>query len=392
MAMSDALQMSRYFALSCGLLASLAIGRAEAQEAPGVTGTETGAERYELRWVRGGGAESCVSGAALARLLPQILASEPSPGTTERVLLDGIAEPAAAPLRYRVHISVRDPKTNELLGERELTSAEEKCSALTPAVLLVLAMSVDPNAARDGLPTAVANELERAHEEDVDVYPKAAPTEPSAQGTAVVAALPASSPTATEQARTDSVAAAATGSVRARRPALRAALAASTQVQPELSPGVLVGGRVPWSRNWSASISLLGWLPSSVAVAESPYVLDNAVDFHAVQLALGVCRRLLGTNALELDGCGGGGFGVRWLAATALANKGNPYRAFFGPELGVSGSWLLGSGWSIDGGIQALVSLRGDSFEYTDHFETQHTLFAPSRVLGFAYLGMGREL
>jgi hypothetical protein len=391
MVMGDALQMSRSFALSSCLLASLAVGKAEAQEAPGVTGTETGTERYELRWVRGGGAESCVSGAALARLLPQILASEANPRASEPVLLDGIAEPAAAPLRYRVRISVRDVKTNELLGERELTSAEEKCSALTPAVLLVLAMSVDPNSARDGLPAAVANELERDRDEDVDVYPKVAATEQGTTGSSVVAAVPAPLRSSTAPARADS-APPASLSVRARRPALRAALAASAQVQPELSPGVFVGGRVPWSRNWAASISLLGWLPRSVAVADSPYLLDDSVDFHAVQLALGVCRRLLDTNALELDGCGGGGFGVRWLAATALANKGNPYRAFFGPELGASGSWRLGSGWSVDAGIQATLSIRDDSFDYTDHFANQHRLFAPSRVSGFAYLGMGREL
>lgn len=66
-----------------------------------------GAERYQLRWLREGGAEGCVSGAALARLLERIVGSR-APGQVGPLLLDGRATLAPPPLQFKVTIGVRD--------------------------------------------------------------------------------------------------------------------------------------------------------------------------------------------------------------------------------------------------------------------------------------------
>jgi hypothetical protein len=384
----------RALPLLVGCASSLLVARgAGAQEASGVLGTE----RYQLRWVRESGAESCVSGAALARLLGQVVEPDAAPADGALVL-QGVAEVASAPLRYRVLISVRDAASGELIGERELTTSEPKCAVLTPAVLLVLAMSVDPEAGRNGLPTAVADELRRGREEDVDVWPLPATPPGSVTGSksqelsmaAAHTAAAAGELRALETTRKIDTMARPAVRARAERPSLRLALAGSGQVQPELSPGLLLGGRAPWSEKWAASFSALAWLPSAVEVEPSPYVLDDAIDFNAVQLSLAACRRLLGER-IRLEACGGIGAGVRWLSAPALASQGNPYRGFVGPELGLSARWLVGSSWSVDAGAHAAGSLRDDSFVYVDHRDAARALFEPGWVSGFTYLGVGWE-
>ena len=352
------------------------------------------AERYQLRWQREGGAESCVSGAALARHLAQVVEGRTAAAGVP-LLLDGQAALAAPPLSYRVSIRVSDAATGELVGERELTTAESKCSALTPAVLLVLAMSVDPDSVERGLPDSVADELRRDREEDVDVWP--ATTEPAAP--AVKPAPVAGAATATSTAAASRVVAPLTTQDRGAaaekprsRPDLRAGLAFSAEVQPSLAPGALLGTRVPLSLGWALSVTALAWLPRAVEVKPSPYVLDDGVDFNAVQLAFAACRRVLGFGAARLDGCAGVTGGVRWLSARALANQGNPYRGYWGPELGIGLGYGLGTHWTLDVGVTMTASLRRDRFTYTDHGSTEHTLFEPALFSGRSLLSLGRSL
>jgi hypothetical protein len=344
-------------------------------------------ERYRLRWVRESGAESCVSGAALARWLPQVVAPNASVAGSPVLLLDGVAEPAAPPLTFSVRISVRDAVTKELLGERELTTTESKCSALTPAVMLVLAMSVDPDRAQSGLPAAVQDELRRDREEDVDVWP--APSDAAAlePGPSPVAAAPPRVSVAPARA-------AATRPVvsRGRTAELRSGLALSHHVQPKLSPGLMLGGTLAWSEAWSASLAALGWLPRTAAIAPSAYALDDGVDFDAVQLALSLCRRLVEWGPGRAEACAGAQLGLRWLSARALANKNNPVRPFFGPELGLAATLTLGAGWSLRTGVDATLSLRDDRFTYEDHLGRSQLLFEPGLFSGRALLGVGRQL
>lgn len=366
------------------LVAVVAVMGAVAQS-PAQTAGES-SDRYRLHWVRESGAESCVSGAVLARLLPQVVVAGAGEAGAPVLLLEGVAESAAAPLSFRVRISVRDAASGELLGERELTTAESKCSALTPAVMLVLAMSVDPDAAQGGLPASVQDELRRGREEDVDVWPATGMAAPTARAPRKI-----QPPAPTRPAPLLAGASAAPPS-NGSTAELRGGLALSYDVQPKLAPGLMLGGRLVWSKGWSASLAGFGWLPRTVSVVPSPYALDDGVDFNAVQLVLSLCRRLVEWGPAQAEACAGADIGVRWLMATALANQDNPLRAFYGPELGLAGSLQLGGGWSIHTSIDAALSLRDDRFTYTDHTDRQQVLFDPGLFSGRALLGVGRQL
>jgi hypothetical protein len=343
------------------------------------------AERYELRWVNEGGAESCVSGAALARLLEQTLGKPADSSGPPELLVEGRAEPASLPLRFRLRLSFKDARTGELVGERELTTSDADCGVLTPSALLVLAMSIDPEAARDGLPRAVVEELRRSQTRG--------DTAPTGSATAAPRMPPTTTSEPTPTRHPEPVTAPSRPALPTRpnagdSPAVLMALASSLDVMPELAVGASLGGRIPFGA-WSMSVSALGWLSQSLAVPSSPYLVDDTVDFHAVQASLVLCRRAFDGSALYLGLCGGAGVGIRWLAAHAFAEQHNPKRAFFGPELGVELGMPLGRHWLMSAGLNALLALRRDRFGYVDHDQEQRELFAPGLVSARAFLGLG---
>src|SRR5512133_2822620 len=152
----------RISAARIGLLCLSSLSVVQAQE-PAKEATKE-AVPYSLHWSREAGAESCIGVDALARYLAQAV-GYPSVTTDENVMtdehaivLEGRAQRAKAPNQFQVHLRVLDAY-GELVGERMLSTQKPQCSALNSALLLVLAMSVNPNVATDRIPPEIANEL-----------------------------------------------------------------------------------------------------------------------------------------------------------------------------------------------------------------------------------------
>lgn len=357
--------------------------------ATGVEAEQPAAERYRLSWVREGGAESCASGAALSRLLEQVLGAQPAPAGATPVLLEGVAKVAPAPLRFAVRVSVRDAQTNDIVGERELTTADEQCSSLTPALLLVLAMSVDPMAGREGLPTAVSEELRRTRDEDVDVWPvaPAATTAPPAS----VALTPQPVETKPRELPRTVPAAPAPrlkSSEATEQLQVFAAFAASTGILPALAPGVAAGLGLPLRRGFAMSFAVFGWNPQTVEVPNSAFLDEGGVDIAASQLSAALCHGVVGTDP-RLALCAGFDLGLRWIHAQALTNENNPTRAFFGPELALQGSWQLGSSWAVGAGAAVQAQLQRDRFTYETRDGLPHVWFYPDRFASRFWLSVG---
>lgn len=370
-------------ALSGALLAASSFETAVAgAEEPDASGS------YRLHWVREGGAESCASGAALSRMLEQVLGQRPPSG--QALLLEGSARAAAPPLRFSVQVTVKDAATREIVGERELTTAEPQCSALTPALLLVLAMSVDPNAGREGLPQAVTDELQRSHEEDVDVWP-VAPAQPVATA-APRAKTTASAPETKREAPPPK---AASGP----EPLpIFGAVAASTAILPSVAVGGALGAELPLRRGWLLSLAMFAWTPQTVRLPESVFLEDGGVEIAAGQLGVALCRALFG-DTVQLGACGGLGAGLRWVKAQALANEDNPTRAFFGPELQLEASYRprqdsVGGRppWFVAASAAGQAQLRKDRFTYQNHLGQMVPWFEPSWFSSRFWLSIGVTL
>jgi hypothetical protein len=350
----------------------------------GVTGSRAvereEAKRYRLRWVREGGAESCVSGAALERLLDRVL--EARNASHERAwLLEGVAEPAPPPLRYALKIAVRDPESGEVVGERTLTTADERCSVLTEALLLVLAMSVDPEVSHDGLPPSVTEELQRDPQATAAVG--SAPTEPYQP-----APMPRAAPS---RPRATPSQAPITERPRPNEPRVFGAFEVSAGILPRLAAGASLGGSVPLRRGWSLSLALHGLLPQTVGLEPSAYLLDSGIQLAAGQLSTALCRPLFG-DRLQLAACGGVGAGLRWVDARALGTRLNPLQPFFGPALGAECVFRVQSSWFVMAGVTAQVTLGQGRLTYQDHLRQTHVLYDPPPLSARSWLGLGAYL
>jgi RNA polymerase sigma factor (sigma-70 family) len=224
-------------------------------------------------------------------------------------------------------------------------------------VLLVLAMSVDPDAAQAGLPPVVTDELRRGHEEDLDVWPPAPPV--TAKATQM-APMPVPAPILRD--------APANGATEAPPKRARVALggAISAEIQPDWAPGLQVVADLEAWHRWSLSLSLLAWQPITVEPRSSYYLLDGGVSFYAAGAVPAVCRALVGRE-LRLDACGGAHLGLRWLRAEALQKQGNPVRAFVAPSLSLRGTWQLTRTWLVQAALAVDADLAGQRFTYGRH-------------------------
>jgi hypothetical protein len=78
--------------------------------------------------------------------------------------------------------------------------------------------------------------------------------------------------------------------------------------------------------------------------------------------------------------------------ARALANEDNPTRAFFGPELGLEGSWRFTSAWFLSADATTQMQLSWDRFTYRNHRGDAQTWFEPGRLVSRFGLSLGASL
>jgi hypothetical protein len=247
-------------------------------------------------------------------------------------------------------------------------------------LLLVLAMSVDPDAGRDGLPAAVESELQRGDQERVPAAAVPVVVPPAPPVAAASPTIEPVRPTAFTHASLD-----------VNEPRIFGALAVSSEIMPSLAVGAGFGARLPLRRQWSLSFSLFAWNPQTIALPNSAFLEDDGVQLAAGQMAASLCRPLVGER-LQLGACAGFGAGLRWVWARALRNEDNPTRAFFGPELGLEGAWLFTPVWFLSAGATTQVQLRWDRFTYRDHGNEPQIWFEPGRLVSRLWLSLGASL
>jgi hypothetical protein len=241
--------------------------------------------------------------------------------------------------------------------------------------LLVLAMSVDPEVGRDGLPASVTEALEHEPHE----APAVAPTvHARAQHVPRLSSPPRmGAPAGAEPSPAE--------------PRLFGAVGAVAGIMPKITGAAELGGRIPLRRGWSISLSVLGLVPQLVALPPSPYLLDDGIQLAAGQVNAALCRPLFG-DRLELALCGGLAAGLRWVSARALGIQQNPAHPFYGPALSIESTLRAAPAWYVQGGITAQAGLGRERFTYLDHSQNQHVWYDPPLLSGRFSLGVGAFL
>ena len=100
-------------------------------------------EPFRLAWVRGGGAEACLSDRTLSSRVAERLGRDPFAGDARRTIEGYVTRDGR---RWAAHLIVRDA-TGAVSGARDFASEGDDCEAIDAAVTLAIALAIDPEAA-----------------------------------------------------------------------------------------------------------------------------------------------------------------------------------------------------------------------------------------------------
>lgn len=376
----------RISAARIGLLSLSSLSVVQAQEPAKETTKE--AVPYSLHWSREAGAESCIGFDALARYLAQAIGY---PSVTDEnvitdehaIMLEGRAQRAKAPSQFQVHLRVLDAH-GELIGERVLSTQKPHCSALNSALLLVLAMSVNPNVATDRIPPEIANELNAEGQGEREQH-REHPRENFGETAGADPPMPLASPWL--------------GTVKLTkltflgRPIPRrhwlvfVGPAVAVNVVPRPTLGLVAGVRRELPLALSASLGAAVWIPRG-AQNESPWSIPGGIDVGAMQLRGELCREVMERPTVALQACVGGHWGARWFSADGLEKQDLSTRQFYGPSLGMTGAVPLSSRMSVRGAVHLAAQFPRDRFTYLVPTGTKYPLYRPSLFAGDAFLGV----
>lgn len=380
--------LMRLPAVRIGLLVLTSFRVVQAQEATQEATQE--AVPYSLHWSREAGAESCIGVDSLARHLAQAVgypsaAGENTTRNGDAITLEGRAQRAKAPNQFQVRLRVLDAH-GEVIGERVLSTQKAQCSALNSALLLVLAMSVNPKVESERIPAEIANELnsepgERGQE-------GAHPRENLGQAAGEIAGADPPKPLAGPWLGTVKL----TKLTFLGRPLPRqhwfvfGGPAVAVNVVPRPTLGFVAGARRELPFAFSASLAAAAWVPRG-AQFESAWSIPGGINVAAVQLRGEVCREVMERSTVALQACVGGHWGARWFLADGLEKQYLSTRQFYGPSLAVSGAVPLSSRVSIRGAVHLAAQFPRDQFTYVTPAGARQPLYRPSLFTGDAFLG-----
>lgn len=359
---------------------------------------------YQLLWVRDPGAEGCASSIELSKSLDSLLGGGRRVGDTGGAFrVEGRVSAAAPGSGYRIQLRVLDHQGNTL-GERELATQSEACSALTSRVLLVLAMILDAERSPNTLsPTVGTVGTEgRAHSvEGPDSASRAGEdaTRLSSQDTSNESQESATGGRVRKEANADgplvdsspSAASDAASPGAAREPTRYEAfvgLALTSGLVPQGSAGVGLVARALAGQRWSFALAGVAFWPGTAATPRA------GVGIGAAHGAIDVCRKVLDQGSLSLAACAGGFAGARWFHPEALARASASagIRRYFGPEAGLDLSVGLKQAYSLQLGVRLIVEAIRERFVYQDAAGETLELFKPSLFSAYGFAGLGVRL
>jgi hypothetical protein len=239
-----------------------------------------------LSWIRMAGAEECVPTQELARAVEGRLGRAVFVSAAQAdVSVEGHVEPVAG--GFRAFLSVRDPR-GTLLGTRDL-SALGSCDALREQIVLVIALMIDPDAARPAAPPVPA--------------PVPASTQPAP------ASLPISTPTSTPTPETRIILVhdpdrPPPAPPRPWRTDAGVSAAFNVGQLPKADLGIAAQGEIVPPGFWGIEVYGAVWfLPATRAIE------NGASEFTLAYAGLALCPLLHRTGSLHYSACAGGELG-----------------------------------------------------------------------------------
>jgi hypothetical protein len=320
--------------VACGgvLLAVLGARRAHA------------AEPVRLEWVRLEGAGSCIDAAQLEARVQRRLGTDPFDARASRSI-EGVARRTRAAWRAQIAVRARPSDANPPLRELESTGAD--CESLSNAVVLAVALAIDPAAALSD-----------------------APVEPT----------PAPRPVEEPKAPTPAPITAASEATLAGRANL--ALAAQLGLLPKASFGVALGVAATLTPRFELGLRAQAF-PEVEVVDEPSYATGLAA------LTLELCGRARPAKVVDLRVCGGPSLGLLHAAVLQGERTQPGERASLAAELGLDAAFALTPTLAFELGARAAAPITRYRFILEG---SDRPLFTQSAIAAIAHLGLELRL
>jgi hypothetical protein len=407
----DASRMPRSFARSfafkalvCGaaiLLHALPL-RARAQ-------ANAGQHTYALNWVRGPGAEACISSSELAERVEQLLGPVfRAPDGASRAI-EGLIAKAPSGAGFQVQLQIVD-RSGVMVGERAFSSAAASCEAASAPALLVVALMIDPSASERGLPPDLLGlldpgatpgsdllaDLERERAERALASAEGPRPSSSSERAPSEPAPSEPAPRATESAVEEHERAPERGrgpDPNERPLALELTLGPllGFEMQPNVALGVAVGIRVVTS-GIAFELGLNHWLASEIASTDPSSGRRVLTDLEASGASLRACFDAMRDDDVAVTPCAGAALLVRSFESSALGNADERPRTSFGPLASLDVRYAVFGPWFALAGAGAVLLVPRDTFYYIDWVGQAQVFYEPSLIGFWGELGFGVRL
>jgi hypothetical protein len=362
----------------------------------------SGAHAFALNWVRGPGAEACISSSELADRVEQLLGPVfRAPDDASRAI-EGLITKASSGTGFHVQIHVVD-RGGEILGERSFSSDAPSCETVSAPILLVVALMIDPSASERGLPPELLGLLDAGATPGPDLL---ADLERERAATLLVSENP---PPSVLSERAPRPKPRATGlSSEEPEPApergrghdpnerpLSIELALSPllgfEIQPSLAPGAAFGVRLVTS-GLAFELGANLWLPSEIASTDPSSGKRVLTDLEASGASLRACFDIMRDDDVAVALCAGGAFLVRSFESSALGSAYERPRNSFGPLASLDVRYTVSGPWFALAGAGMVVLLPRDKFYYIDWVGQPQIFYEPSLIGFWGELGFGVRL
>ena len=316
--------------------------------------------RVRLAWARGNDGSGCLDQHGLEAGVRARLGRDPF-APDAPISIEGMVSRAGK--AFRAELRVRD-ETGRVVGDRVIETPTASCDPLAEAVILAVALTIDPSAAtRPGSAAAVPSSAPPP--EDHPPLPPpvvACPAPPPCPAALPCPACPHAAPAAPRDVRVSA--------------SLRAV--AEAGLLPKVAPGVGVAGQRVEGR-FTLGVGVT-WFPESRAT-------DDRFSFGLTVASAGACYGAP-VGAVRLDGCGEAQIGAMHAvlrdAALAPIDVGDqPWLSVAaGPRL----SWGNHAPVEVEAGVLAIVPIIRKSFDIRGQ---ELPFFSSAVVGGLAYVGLG---
>jgi len=348
--------------------------------------------RPALHWVRGAGAERCIDPRSLALAVEELVGPVLVRAPEAENAVQGYVESTPGGHGLRVHLKVLDAGGTGV-GERVLEHPGRDCPALTPAIVFVIAMMIDPGVAAHGLPPgivalltselpeeALLNELEGGEARAPEPPGLPSFSEPEVDDESAPRA-PVKRPPAVGRKSSEESEPRAEGPERER---LGVQAAVLVRVSLREAPRPLWSGEERMLFDLGGPLSLVAHVRGGTQQGDFEFKPDRFLRLAVLAAGVLVCAGQRADAFLRLHGCLGAELAGALARGAGLQEGQTPFRGDVGVLAELSARLRIRKSWGVTAVVDGRLNLAKRRILYREGQEDRVAYEIPRLSVGFA--------